>query len=236
MLNFLIDPAVLKPWTPRGVELDAWSGRTYVSVVGFRFLHTRMLGIAIPFHQAFDEVNLRSYVRRRGPEGWRRGVVFVRELVPRPAVAIVARLCYNEPYRFLPMRSTIEANAGNLRIGGRVEYAWRIDRRWNALRATVDGPATSPAKETETEFITEHYWGYSAQRDGGCVEYRVEHEPWRVHPVRDAALECDVARVYGTAFADALARPCHSAWIAEGSQVVVHRGVRIESQQPGTGE
>ncbi|HEX8362069.1 MAG TPA: DUF2071 domain-containing protein, partial [Longimicrobium sp.] len=80
MLNYEADPAALRPLVPAGTELDAWGGTTYVSMVGFLFLRTRVLGIPIPFHQDFEEVNLRFYVRRRGPEGWRRGVVFVREI------------------------------------------------------------------------------------------------------------------------------------------------------------
>src|SRR6185503_10439864 len=96
MLNYEVDPSVLHPLVPRGTELDTWHGRTYASVVGFLFLDTRVLGLAIPFHRDFEEVNLRFYVRRREAEAWRRGVVFIKEIVPRWAIATVARVAYNE--------------------------------------------------------------------------------------------------------------------------------------------
>src|SRR5262245_46588899 len=108
MLNYEIDARVLEPRVPAGTVLDLWHGRALVSVVGFRFLGTRVRGVAIPFHTDFDEINLRFYVRRHVPDGQvRRGVVFVREFVPRAAIALCARLAYNEPYRAVPMRSVV---------------------------------------------------------------------------------------------------------------------------------
>ncbi|MDE0204502.1 MAG: DUF2071 domain-containing protein, partial [Candidatus Tectomicrobia bacterium] len=87
MVNYEVDPNLLRSWLPAGVELDTWQGRTLASVVGFEFLATRVLGVQVPGHQDFHEVNLRFYVRRRVGGGWRRGVVFVKELVPRRAIA-----------------------------------------------------------------------------------------------------------------------------------------------------
>jgi len=219
MLSWDADPAVLRPYLPAGTELDDWNGRILASVVGFRFLRTRVLGMPVPLHQAFEEVNLRFYVRRRGPEGWRRGVVFVREIVPRAAVAAVARLVYNEPYVVRPMRS---------RLGpGAVEYGWRQEGRWCAVRARTAGEPRPVAPGSQEEFVTEHYWGYTRQRDGGTVEYRVEHPSWGVWPASDAALDCDPATAYGPAFAAMLASPPASAFVADGSAVTVRRGVRI---------
>ena len=125
MLQWEVEPDVLRPFVPRGTELDDWRGRTLVSLVGFRFLQTRVMGASIPFHRSFDEVNLRLYVRRRSPEGWRRAVVFIREIVPRPAIAAVARLWYNEPYIALPMRHVIDMNGAAEGGTGRVRYEWR---------------------------------------------------------------------------------------------------------------
>src|SRR3954468_20670393 len=113
MLNYQVDPAILHPHLPRGTELDIWNGRHYISLVGFRFLNTRVLGVPIPFHRNFEEVNLRFYVRRKGPEGWRRGVVFIAEIVPRFAIAAVARLFYNENYVALPTRHKLDLAAPN---------------------------------------------------------------------------------------------------------------------------
>ena len=109
MLNYEIEPSVLEPFVPAGTELDRWQGKTFVSMVGFMFMHTRILGITIPFHSNFEEVNLRFYVRRKGPDGWRRGVVFIKELVPRRAIAWTARTFYNENYVALPDESSLES-------------------------------------------------------------------------------------------------------------------------------
>jgi uncharacterized protein len=224
MLNYVVDPDVLLPHVPRATELDVWEGRAYASVVGFRFLRTRVLGVAIPFHRDFDEVNLRFYVRRRGPEGWRRGVVFVKEIVPRAAIAAVARAVYNENYVALPMRHRLDLTPA---LGGTVRYAWRHRGRWDGLQVEVRGRAAPLEPGSEAEFITEHYWGYAAQRDGGTVEYRVEHPAWRVWTATSAALDCDAEALYGAAFAPYLEEPPHSAFLAEGSRVTVRRGVRV---------
>lgn len=223
MLNYAVDPALLRPLVPVGTELDAWDGVTYASVVGFRFLRTRVMGVPIPFHRDFDEVNLRFYVRRKGPEGWRRGVVFVKEIVPRAAIAAVARWVYNENYVALPMRHRLDVGGG----GGEAEYAWRHRGRWCALRGRARGKARPLEPGSEAEFITEHYWGYARQRDGGTVEYQVEHPRWTVWTVDAPALECDAAALYGPAWAPVLAGAPRSALLADGSAVVVRRGMRL---------
>src|SRR5262245_30634025 len=108
MINYQVDPSILQASVPAGTELDQWRGRTFVSLVGFLFLKTRVLGLRIPFHENFEEINLRFYVRRRGAEGWRRGVVFIREIVPRQAIATAARIFYNENYAARRMSHRIE--------------------------------------------------------------------------------------------------------------------------------
>lgn len=213
MLNYRIDASVLRPLAPSGTELDSWHGETMVSVVGFRFLNTRLLGLPIPFHRNFDEVNLRFYVRREVAGKVRRGVVFVREVVPRIAIATVARWTYNEPYLACPMRSE-QGPCG-------ARYEWRYEGRWNSLAVNVQGEPQPLVAGSEAEFITEHYWGYTRQRDGGTVEYEVRHPAWRVWSAQSARLECDVRAFYGEAFVKALtAEPC-SAFLAEGSAVDV---------------
>ena len=225
MLNYPVAPEVVEPFVPRGTELDFWQGRTYVSVVGFLFLDTRVWGMGIPYHRDFEEVNLRFYVRRQGPEGWRRGVVFVKEIVPRLAIATTARLLYGEKYVALPMRHSITGDP--TRGGMYVTYGWRRRGRWNGLGAVVSGAPKEAAPGSEEEFITEHYWGYSALRGGGCMEYRVEHPRWRVWQLERPVLDCDVAALYGQRFVETLAGEPSSAFLADGSEVTVHKGYRV---------
>lgn len=224
MLNYEVDPAVLAPLVPAGTELDAWQGKTLVSVVGFRFLNTRVQGLAIPWHCNFDEVNLRFYVRRKSAAGWRRGVVFVRELVPRAAIAWVARTLYQEPYLALPMWHQIEGDAAAPRV---VAYGWRFRGRDHQLRVETSGDFRELRVGEEAEFITEHYWGYTRQRSGATLEYEVTHPRWRVMEAQAASFQCDVAGLYGERFAGFLRGEPQSALVAEGSAIAVFQGTKI---------
>jgi uncharacterized protein YqjF (DUF2071 family) len=226
MLNYEIAPQILRPFVPAGVGLDLFEGRALVSVVGFRFLRTRLLRVSIPFHRDFDEVNLRFYVRREMPEGEvRRGVAFIRELVPRAAIALVARIAYNEPYLSVPMHSM--APAGMSESPGRVEYHWTTPAGPQHVAATAVGAPSVPPPDSEAAFITEHYWGYTRQRDGGTVEYQVSHPAWRVWSVEATGSFIDVVNLYGAVFEPALREKPISAFLAEGSAVTVHRPRRI---------
>jgi uncharacterized protein YqjF (DUF2071 family) len=224
MLNYESPAGLLDPLVPAGVELDRWRGMLYVSVVGFLFRETRVLGLAIPFHRTFEEVNLRFYVRRESNGEMRRGVVFVREIVPRRAIATVARLLYNEPYRALPMRHRITRGADGVIER---EYAWRTSRAWTSIESRTEGKPQPIATDSEEEFITEHYWGYTRQRDGGTVEYRVEHPRWNVWGAAHARLDGNLSQVYGDRFARVLSGPPRSAFVADGSAVTVFAPERI---------
>jgi uncharacterized protein YqjF (DUF2071 family) len=230
ILNYEIDPAVLRSMVPAGTELDSWQGRTYISVVGFLFLRTRVRGLSIPFHRNFEEVNLRFYVRRRAAEGWRRGVVFIKEIVPRGTIALIARRVYNEPYVALPMSYQIEGANGTV-ISAR--YSWRFGGREHTLKMMTRGVAHALQPASEAEFITEHYWGYNVQQDGTAMEYRVEHPPWRVYEVAEASLDCDVAALYGEPFCASLQGQPVSAFLAEGSAVTVYQGKLLDDESTG---
>uniref|UniRef100_Q01YD5 DUF2071 domain-containing protein n=1 Tax=Solibacter usitatus (strain Ellin6076) TaxID=234267 RepID=Q01YD5_SOLUE len=223
MLNYAIDAQVLSALVPTGTELDVFEGRTYVSLIGFRFLHTRVRAIWIPFHSDFDEVNLRFYVRRTVAGEVRRGVAFVREIVPRYAIAKVAQLVYGERYLALPMRHRV---SGPTSEGGRVraEYGWRSGGQWNTLRMEAEGRPAPASPGSLQQFITEHYWGYALQRDGRAVEYQVTHEPWRVWTATSASFDGDCTSIYGAELAAVLRRPPDSAFLAEGSAVAVMPG------------
>ena len=225
MLNYPIERAVLDPLVPPGTVLDTYRGVAYVSVVGFRFLNTRVLGVAVPFHRDFEEVNLRFYVRRFADGDWRRGVVFIKEIVPRPAIAAIARAAYNERYVSLPMRHRLMRATGGALMS--VEYQWDFQGRLNRMRADTAGESFASAAGSLEEFIMEHYWGYVIQRNGGCMEYEVEHPRWRIHHTKGATLDCDAAQLYGPQFGASLGAMPISAFLTEGSAVTIYRGVRI---------
>jgi uncharacterized protein YqjF (DUF2071 family) len=218
MLNWEVAPEILEPLVPPGTELDSHAGSYLLSIVGLLFVGTRVHGLSIPFHTDFEEVNLRFYVRREVDGEVRRAVVFVRELVPLPAVALTARLAYGERYSTLPMRSRV--------LRDEVSYEWRLDGRWQGLSLEAEGPEVLPGPGSEEEFVSEHYWGYASGRRG-TVEYRVEHSQWPVRPARVVRLDCDAERLYGRGFAAALDRPPRSAFLAAGSAVTVWPGDQL---------
>jgi uncharacterized protein len=225
MLNYEVDARLLLPFVPSGTEIDRWQGKVCVSLVGFRFLKTKVFGfVSIPLHANFDEVNLRFYVRRQEGDEVRRGVVFIREIVPRHAIAFVARTLYHENYVCMPMaheiRPIVEDN-------WKIEYRWRCEGRWAGIGLETEGNAALPDEGSREQFITEHYWGYAAQPDGGCVEYRVEHPSWKVWQVRHSAFEGDAEKLYGKELAAALRGRPDSAFLAEGSAVSVMRGRKL---------
>lgn len=224
MLNYEIAPELVAPFVPAGTELDFFNGKTFISVVGFLFLKTKVLGIPIPFHRNFEEVNLRCYVRRQAPDGWRRGVVFIREIVPRAAIAWAAKTFYNENYLALPMAHQIESTN---EVVQRAEYSWKFSgATQSVMLATRDTPKPL-VTGSQAEFITEHYWGYSRQRDGSTMEYQVEHPAWRVQEAAQTKLSGDFEKIYGVNFSEVLCMTPASAFLAEGSPVIVRKGVQI---------
>jgi len=216
MLNFVVDPKIVAPLVPPGTELDFENGETFLSVVGFLFLDTRLLGLPIPLHRDFEEVNLRFYVRKRSADTWRRGVVFVRELVPRRAIALVARAFYGEKYLALPMKHEIEHVDPKLKV----EYSWRRGCKWESLKMSASGEPQAIAAGSHAEFITEHYWGYTRVR-AGCSGYRVEHLRWKIWNANNFEFRGDTAALYGPQFVETLSAPPRSAFIAEGSPITI---------------
>lgn len=218
VLNYRVDAPLLLPYLPDGTELDRHDGACFASVVAFQFLDTRVLGLPIPFHRNFTELNLRFYVRREVHRQVRRGVVFIREVVPRAAIAAIARFIYNEPYVSMPMRSAVGS--------GTVRHEWRLDGRWRGVSATQAGDAVVPTAGSHEAFITNHAWGYTRQRDGGTIEYQVAHEPWPVRPVTDLRIDADFPGLYGATLGAALVKPV-TGFVVDGSPVTVGRPVRL---------
>jgi uncharacterized protein len=221
MLNYAVDAALLEPFVPPGTELDVFEGKTYLSLVGFEFNHSRMFGFPVPFHQAFEEVNLRFYVRRSS----RRGVVFMRELVPRYAVAAVARFAFGENYSRVPMshRSKTRAESDVLEV----EYSWGSGPGQCSMRIETEGTSFLPPEGSASQFITEHYWGYATQPGGGCLEYEVQHPRWCVRAAKRADFSGNAVGLYGAEVAQTLSRNPDSAFLAQGSPVTVCKGTRL---------
>lgn len=219
MANYAVEPELLRPFVPHGTELDLFNGTCYVSLVGFLFTNTRLKGIPVPFHTTFEEVNLRFYVRHRGNDGWKRGVVFVREFVPKSALTFVARTIYGEPYATVPMGHVWSTDNGSLTV----HYRWK-EQRWHHFEVEAAATPVDAAHGSEAEFITEHYWGYTRRGPQRTMEYGVEHPRWQVYPVRRHQVVVDFGVLYGERFAGLNAQQPVSVLLAEGSPIVVRGG------------
>lgn len=222
MANYAVEPELLRRFVPRGTEPDLFNGTCYVSLVGFLFANTRLKGVPVPFHTTFEEVNLRFYVRHRSADGWKRGVVFVREFVPRPALALVARTIYGEPYSTMPMDHRWQQDTNELLV----QYRWK-KQRWHGIEVLASGTAIDIAAGSEEEFITEHYWGYTARGTQRTMEYAVEHPRWQVYPVQRHQVDVDFGVLYGECFATLNTQRPVSVLLAEGSAIVVRGGRRV---------
>ena len=226
MAQYTVDPAVLDPFVPEGVELDLFHGECFVSLIGFLFDRVRIKGIAVPFHTRFEEVNLRFYVRSRDEDGSsRRGVVFIRELVPRLAITLVANLLYEEPYRTARMRREITQTESSLEV----LYDWKRRGRWHRIAAEAS-PALQPiAPGSIEEFITEHYWGFTKRSRGATSQYEVEHPRWETYAIRRSMIDVDFGALYGEAFASLNAQQPASVLLAEGAPVSIRGGTRLRT-------
>ena len=214
--NYSVDPKILTPYLPYKTELDLWNGKCYVSLVGFRFINTKLKGISIPFHRHFEEVNLRFYVRYKDSTGWKRGVTFIKEIVPKPALTFIANTIYKEKYITLPMKHHWEMHDDLISIA----YSWKLDR-WNSFSLKADPVPMEIKANSEEEFITEHYWGYSSVDKNKTGEYEVAHTRWNIYPVETHNIDCDFKKLYGDDFDILNNRQPASVFLAEGSPVTI---------------
>lgn len=215
--NYTIDPAVLTPHVPYKTEIDLWNGKCYVSLVGFRFINTKLKGFSIPLHRHFEEVNLRFYVRFKDKNGWKRGVTFIREIVPKHALTLVANTIYKEKYITLPMKHEWSISESLLSV----QYSWKYKRYWHSFSVQAETKPLEISPDSEEEFITEHYWGYTPLTNQSCSEYQVEHPRWNVYKVNEYAIDVKFDELYGNDFAVLNALKPDSVMLAEGSEISV---------------
>jgi uncharacterized protein YqjF (DUF2071 family) len=223
--NYIIDQKVLEDFLPAGTELDLWEGKCYVSLVGFMFINTKLLGLKVPFHVNFEEVNLRFYVKRIENGKWKRGVVFIKEIVPKAALTFVANTIYHENYETMPMSHHWSEDIDSTRV----EYCWDKKGKANCFKVTSTNLATSIERNSETEFITEHYWGYAKVNQNLTNEYEVTHPRWKVFKIKDYEINVDFGVVYGSTFEFLNSIRPISVMLAEGSEITVEnkRVIRV---------
>jgi uncharacterized protein YqjF (DUF2071 family) len=217
MANYVIDPKILQPFVPKGVELDLFDGKCYVSLVGFMFKNTKLFNIPIPYFGTFEEINLRFYVRRKEGNSIKRGVVFINETIPYPIVAWIANKLYKEHYTVVPTRHKIETNASRAKI----HFEWLLDKKWNHIYVEAKTAAVEMKQNSLEKFIYEHYYGYTKVGENKTEEYKLQHPSWLVHKVVDYKIKCDFKKMYGDSFSVLNNKEPDAVFIAKGSAVAI---------------
>ena len=216
-VNYEIDPKILEKHIPKGTELDLWNNKCYISLIGFMFENVKVLGIKIPYHINFEEVNLRFYVKRFDNGVWKRGVVFVKEIVPKHAITIVANTLYNEHYQTLPMKHSRTSNENSSEF----KYEWKNDNKWNSIAVKTKKELVPIEENSEVEFISEHYYGYTRSTQEKTVEYEVRHPKWEQLEVIEYKVDVDFEAVYGKEFAFLQNQEAISCFMAKGSKISI---------------
>lgn len=226
LINYEIDAKLLEKYLPKGTELDLWNNKCYVSLVGFMFENTRLLGFKIPFHVNFEEVNLRFYVKRFENGEWKRGVVFIKEIVPKPALTFIANTIYKEHYQTLPMKHSVIENKTSVDF----VYQWKTNKKWNAISVETEKKAIEIDLNSEAEFITEHYFGYTKIDKNTTFEYEVKHPRWQQCKVINHKIDVDFESVYGSDFAFLQNLEPTSVILAKGSNITVENKKTIDHE------
>jgi uncharacterized protein len=227
LFNYEVDAKILEKYIPAGTALDIWNGKCYVSLIGFLFKETKVLGIKIPFHVDFEEVNLRFYVKHFENGEWKRGVVFIKEIVPKKAITFIANNLYQENYETQKMRHKIIENEATKTF----IYQWQVDKKWNTIKLETQKELKAIEIGSEAEFITEHYFGYTKHNATTTFEYEVKHPRWEQLQVENFMLKVDFKRNYGDDFAILQNTKPLSVFLAKGSKIKVEnkKTIRYEN-------
>jgi hypothetical protein len=221
MVNYVINPEILSEYIPSNTTIDFWNKQCFVSLVGFMFKETRVKGIRVPCHVNFEEVNLRFYVKYYNGLEFKRGVVFIKEIVPKPALTLVANTLFDEHYETMPMKHNWKSGLAEQHI----EYKWK-KKRWNSLSVNASIISKPIVPDSQEEFITEHYWGYT-KNDQKTSEYEVQHPKWEVYDINNYSINVDFQDIYGKKFDFLKNQKPYSIFLAEGSDIAVYQGNQI---------
>jgi hypothetical protein len=220
--NYEVNPDILVKYLPYKTEFDLWNNTCYLSLVGFMFLNTKVKSLKIPYHINFEEVNLRFYVKHKANNEWKRGVVFIKEIVPKSVLTFVANTVYKEHYETLPMEHFWKKNNETIEI----EYRWK-NSEWNSIKVIADNKLIDLKTGSEEEFISEHYWGYTRISENITSEYEVEHPKWKFYNVNNYTIKTDFEETYSKDFKFLNNTVPKSVFLAEGSEISVKEGKKL---------
>ena len=96
----------------------------------------------------------------------------------------------------------------------------KIETKKNPIEIEID---------SEAEFITEHYFGYTKINTKTTFEYEVQHPRWEQFEVLDHNIEIDFKKTYGSDFGFLQNIKPSSVFLAKGSKITVMNKRKLES-------
>lgn len=224
MANYAVPKELLLPYVPYKTELDFFESETYVTLAGFMFLNTQMLGFDIPFHSNFEEVTLRFYVKSTRGLAAKRGVVFIKEIVPKYAITLLANTVFGQNYMTLKMKSFHQDMGDHMETA----YEWKHLDKWNKLTAKAGKRSTPIRQNRFNEFIADHYYGFRKNGETKTYQYEVEHELWETFNVIDYSVNCDFGSLFGNEFSILNKEKPKSVFMLKGSEIRIHPRTLLE--------
>jgi uncharacterized protein YqjF (DUF2071 family) len=170
-----VDASQMRRAVPDVFDLDLFDGKAWVGVVPFYMTN---LGVRaappLPWHSAFPELNVRTYVRVSD----RPGVYFFSLDAGRRLAVAAAWALLNLPY-FAAVISVARRDAA-------VHYqsARRLGRAdFNAIYEPASQPFAASVGSIEY-FLTERYCLYHRDRRGRPYRLEIHHRPWYLQLAR----------------------------------------------------
>lgn len=170
-VNFRIDAKLINALLPKDLEADLFDGFAILSFVGFRFTDARLLGIKIPFHQKFPEINLRTYVKsKKNPT--EKGIYFISEMVPKFMTYFVGKFIFGEPFSRINVQEILNENS----------FGYKIENKNEGLEmsAILSQNLNEQIKNKEEEFIVDRVFAFCGKANKKSKKYEVQHPKWNL--------------------------------------------------------
>lgn len=222
LVSYQVPDNALQKYLPDNLHLDKLNGSAFVSLVAFDFINTKVKGMKMFFHLNFPEINLRFYVN----DGRRRGVMFIREFVPKPVVVLGANLFFNENYSAAKMKSEIILGS-TLKAKHEITYKGN----YNSIEVETVNKSFMPDENSTEHFFKEHEWGFVKSRSGQTNAYKVEHPFWQVYPIKKFNINVDFGKLYGQQFSFLNKQEPFNVTFAEGSVIKVFSAQKYSNIQ-----
>ena len=168
-MHWPVSADLLRPLVPATFELDTFEGQTWIGITPFALRNLHLTSLPpVPGLNAFDELNVRTYVLYNGVPG-----IWFFSLDASKLVAVVAaRVFFMLPYHRASIEFSAEAGSHHFKLHrsttpeAEFEAVWHVGLR---LRA--------PDLESLAFFLVERYC-YFAINNGQVFQTRIYHAPW----------------------------------------------------------